>query len=569
MSTDPTRLAATTGMEMPRPERQRDLTGRTLGDFQLLRLLGEGGMGQVYLAEQISLKRRVALKLLRAELSGNEVSRRRFEGEAKAVAQLTHANIVQVYQVGEHEGLLYMALEYVDGRNLREHLSHRGPPEPSAAISIMRQAASALQRAAEFGIVHRDIKPENILLTRKGEVKVADFGLSRIISDAQPANNLTQTGTTMGTPLYMSPEQVEGKPLDHRTDIYSLGVTCYHMLAGQPPFEGETAFAVAIQHVQSEPVALSDLRPDLPPELCAIVAKMMAKRPEERYQTAREILQDVKRLTQILKGKAAPEGQLLAVAAPPTPGSAPASATGSLVMFQAGWSRRRKLVVAVAASLLLAVGVGAGLGYAFRGTDTDNQVIPALPPSALAQIAKESLQDQEQSLRTLVNRTKKPSDPESTRHGAQYRVDLALFLLKEQKNDADALNRAHKTFEEWLASPVEQYQQVGCAGAAIAFAWQDKPKESNAQLLRLFELLKVAEKGPRALFATLPGDLEFRVMLSRAMQRNYENLVLSGEERNLPPLLEQLRRLRPGPGTLPPLDRPKVPAKNGASSPSG
>src|SRR5262245_42198704 len=235
MSTDPTHPQVTTGLDASPHRESQDLSGQALGDFQLLRLLGEGGMGQVYRAEQLSLKRRVALKLLRSELASNEVSRRRFEAEAKAVAKLTHANIVQVYAVGEHDGLLFMALEYVDGRNLREHLHHRGPPELPTALSILRQAASALQRAAELGIVHRDIKPENILLTRKGEVKVADFGLSRVLSENQPANNLTQTGTTMGTPLYMSPEQVEGKPLDHRTDIYSLGVTCYHMLAGQPP----------------------------------------------------------------------------------------------------------------------------------------------------------------------------------------------------------------------------------------------------------------------------------------------------------------------------------------------
>src|SRR6266852_5106431 len=235
-------LAQTTPSRTPLPVAvvSPDLTGKTLDDFLVLRRLGEGGMGQVYLAEQISLKRNVALKILRAEMAANPTALQRFRHEAEAVAKATHANIVQVYAIGEAEGLRYMALEYVEGRNLREFLAKKGPPELPVALSIMRQVAAALQRASELGIVHRDVKPDNILLTRKGEVKVADFGLSRVLDGDQPAVNLTQSGVTMGTPLYMSPEQVEGKAVDVRTDVYSFGVTCYHMLAGHPPFRGET-----------------------------------------------------------------------------------------------------------------------------------------------------------------------------------------------------------------------------------------------------------------------------------------------------------------------------------------
>ena len=222
-----------------------DLTGQTLGDFKIIRRLGQGGMGQVYLAEQISLKRNVALKILKPELAGNDISLERFKREAQHVARASHANIVQVYAIDQWEGLHYMALEYVEGLNLREYLLKKGPPQVSLALSIMRQVASALAEANEHGIVHRDIKPENILLTRKGQVKVADFGLARCFAQDQQPLNLTQSGVTMGTPLYMSPEQVQGHTLDARTDIYSFGVTCYHMLAGEPPFKGETPFEVA------------------------------------------------------------------------------------------------------------------------------------------------------------------------------------------------------------------------------------------------------------------------------------------------------------------------------------
>ena len=199
-----------------------DLTGQTVDDFKVLRRLGQGGMGQVYLAEQVSLRRKVALKVLKPELAANEISLKRFESEALNVAQATHANIVQVYAVSLGKGLRYMALEYVEGLNLREYLAKKGPPTVPLALSIMRQVAAALVEASEHSIVHRDIKPENILLTRKGQVKVADFGLARCFAPAQQGVNLTQSGVTMGTPLYMSPEQVQGRSTDSRTDIYSF-----------------------------------------------------------------------------------------------------------------------------------------------------------------------------------------------------------------------------------------------------------------------------------------------------------------------------------------------------------
>src|SRR5437773_1542135 len=216
-----------------------DWTGQVLGEFRLLHRLGRGGMGQVYLAEQTSLKRKVALKLLHPDLASNERSLMRFKAEAENVARATHANIVQIYTIGQANGVNYLALEYVEGKNLREFIEKKGTPELSLGLHIMMQVASALQRASELGIIHRDIKPENILLTKKGEVKVADFGLSRCFAE-ESAQSITQSQVTMGTPLYMSPEQVERKTLDTRTDIYSFGVTCYHMFAGTPPFKGNS-----------------------------------------------------------------------------------------------------------------------------------------------------------------------------------------------------------------------------------------------------------------------------------------------------------------------------------------
>jgi eukaryotic-like serine/threonine-protein kinase len=274
---------------------ETDLSGRQLGDFHLLRRLGRGAMADVYLAEQCRLKRRVAIKILRPELAGDRTYLQRFEIEAQAAASLVHANIVQIYEVDCVDQLHYIAQEYVQGQNLREHLARHGPPDLPHALSIMRQVAAALAKAAERGVVHRDIKPENIMLTAGGEVKVADFGLARLTREGA-ANNLTQVGITLGTPLYMSPEQVEGKPLDPRSDLYSFGVTCYHMLSGSPPFGGETALGVAVQHLKARPQPLESLRGDLPPALCRIVHHLLAKSPTERLGSARELLRELRRV---------------------------------------------------------------------------------------------------------------------------------------------------------------------------------------------------------------------------------------------------------------------------------
>ena len=267
-----------------------DLTGETFGDFRILRLLGQGGMGRVYLAEQISLKRKVAIKVLRDDIAANPTALARFQAESKTVALLNHPNIVQVYMVGEHEGRHYMVLEYVEGKSLRDYMLRAGPLEVLLVLSLMRKVASALHRAGERGIVHRDLKPENILVTRKAEAKVADFGLSRCLELEQPVD-LTRSGTTVGTPLYMSPEQVEGKLVDARSDIYSFGVTCYHMLTGQPPFTGSHAFEIALKHVRDEPPPLETLRPDLP-------AGPLRRRPQNDGEEPRRPLSDRTRVAQ-------------------------------------------------------------------------------------------------------------------------------------------------------------------------------------------------------------------------------------------------------------------------------
>ncbi|HZW34087.1 MAG TPA: protein kinase [Isosphaeraceae bacterium] len=276
-----------------------DLTGMTIGDFQVERLLGRGGMGEVYLATQVSLNRPVALKVLRPDFLARPAYLDRFESEAMAVAKLNHPNIVHVYAMGRIDQIHYIAMEYVEGTNLRDYIRKKGAvQELPLALSIMKQTGQAIGAAGEAGLIHRDVKPENLLMTRRGRIKVADFGLCRDLRDDL---NLTQTGVTMGTPLYMSPEQAQGHPLDHRSDLYSMGVTFYYMLAGVPPFHADSAVALALKHVREIPRSLLAHRPDLPIELDRLVMKLMAKDPADRYQSAALMLADLAKVREAVQ----------------------------------------------------------------------------------------------------------------------------------------------------------------------------------------------------------------------------------------------------------------------------
>ena len=542
----------TTTLHEPGDTPDADLTGRTLGDFQILRRLGQGGMGQVYLAEQVSLKRKVALKLLKSELAANPTSLTRFKQEAEAVAKATHANIVQVYFIGDVDGIPYMALEYVEGKNLREYLAKKGPPDLVLGLSIMRQVASALQRASELGIIHRDIKPENILLTRKGEVKVTDFGLSRCLDGTGPAVNLTQSGVTMGTPLYMSPEQVEGKPVDHRTDIYSLGVTCYHMMAGHPPYEGETAFEVALKHVREEAKRLNTIRPDLPELLCAIIHKMMSKDPAQRYQTGRELLKDIAQVRGSMTvgagtmAIAAAEISVEMVAAPSgfsTSGasrSTPALATPG---------RGRGVMWLFVASVLLAGAAGAGYAWHRRNAAAQIPSVNGAAPNNPADAEVERIlpsQKREQALRDRAEEylvaEKAKKNPAA---GFGNCLDLGLFYLEN-----DRLKEAEELFvrlEGFRPQEVQEYHALGMMGKAITLALRNETKESN----ELFRKIAAHPQFKRVLdtwvmdqrLTPRKGD-QVRIWMDPSLRYWVVKALLHNEKNGLPDKDETLQKLR-------------------------
>src|SRR5688572_18079486 len=254
-------------------------------------------MAEVYLAQQLSLGRQVALKVLNSELARDPNYVRRFHHEARAAAALVHAGIVQIYEVGQEDSVHFIAQEYVAGRNLGEVIRTHGSLAPQLVLDILRQVAAALTKASSEGIVHRDIKPENIMVAAAtGEVKVADFGLARVAGDG--GANLTQVGVTMGTPLYMSPEQIEGRDIDSRSDIYSLGITAYHMLSGEPPFGGDSALAVAVQHLNQPAASLASRRPDVPLGLVKVIERMLAKKPAERFSDPAALLRELHAIEQ-------------------------------------------------------------------------------------------------------------------------------------------------------------------------------------------------------------------------------------------------------------------------------
>jgi eukaryotic-like serine/threonine-protein kinase len=271
----------------------QDLSGRSLGGYRLVRRLGSGAMADVYLAEQTSLGRQVAVKVLRSGTARHVAAVERFEQEARAAASLVHGHIVQIYEVACIDGIHFLAEEYVAGPSLKAWLNARGPLDARQALWVLKQVGSALARSAEQGIVHRDIKPENLLLTLAGEVKVADYGLARVLSENL---DLTQDGMTLGTPLYMSPEQGEGRTVDARSDLYSLGATVYHLLAGRPPYSGPSAVAVVMAHIKEPLVPLAAVRPDLPAGLCEIVDRLLQKEQGDRFESPMALLQAVDEL---------------------------------------------------------------------------------------------------------------------------------------------------------------------------------------------------------------------------------------------------------------------------------
>jgi serine/threonine protein kinase/TolB-like protein/Tfp pilus assembly protein PilF len=330
--------------------------GQSLGHYRILSLLGKGGMGEVYRARDTKLDRTVALKLLPAELAANQERMRRFVREAKAASALNHPHVATIYEIGEAGGVSFIAMEYVEGRTLAAEINGR-PLDAAKVIEIAAQVADALDEAHSKGITHRDIKPANLMLTPRGRVKVLDFGLAKVAHPSGQdelsqfhAQSQTTPGVVMGTVAYMSPEQALGREVDHRSDIFSLGVALYEMATGQRPFRGATASETIDHILHSEPEPLAQFNERVPAGLAQIVSKCLEKDREQRYQSARDLLTD---LDQLKSGSlSAPRALPTASIAPTSRAQAGKTAAMSVVKGRARWLIAGALVVAVLTAAL-------------------------------------------------------------------------------------------------------------------------------------------------------------------------------------------------------------------------
>lgn len=273
-------------MPQPLPEDRRARPTVLGNRYELGRLIGRGGTAEVYQGRDLLLDRTVAVKLLGQVPASPEDERvQRLLREARAAAALSHPHAVAVHDIGLSAQAMFVVMEYLDGESLRELLAREHRLPAPRAVQIACQVAGALDAAHRRGLVHRDVTPANIMICADGTAKVLDFGIARFAEDA----SVTATGMIIGTPAYMSPEQVQSGAVDGRTDVYALGCCLYHLLTGRPPFVGSDAAAVAFQHVNESPPAPGSVRPDVPPQLAAVVLRALAKRPEDRYQSAAEL----------------------------------------------------------------------------------------------------------------------------------------------------------------------------------------------------------------------------------------------------------------------------------------
>ncbi len=406
-----------------------DLVGQVVADrYHVVKKLGEGGMGQVYLAEHVKMGRRSAIKVMNPSMVHDPDAVARFNREASNASRITHPNVCAIYDFGETpEGLIYLAMEYIEGEALTDLLEREGALKVPRAVHIFRQVADALQAAHDLGIVHRDLKPDNIMLTKnKGGadvVKVVDFGIAKAVSGDESGQKVTKTGLVVGTPEFMSPEQLSGDKLDGRSDLYSLALVFYKMLAGELPFKADTVQETMIKRLTDEPAKLAATRPDLPfpAGLQEVLDNALARTPVDRYQTVTKFAQDAASITGVGSATVAvpatrsnvesEKTQLLdttATKAMAAKGGAKAVATKRSFMPMVG-----------GAVAVLALGGGAWAVFGHKTPPANGGQLPADTTKQVATVPHDT--NRVQHNQTRPNNTTNPGNTST----AQHRVDPA------------------------------------------------------------------------------------------------------------------------------------------------
>jgi eukaryotic-like serine/threonine-protein kinase len=405
------------------------------GRYRVVRKLGTGGMANVYLAEDQELGRSVAIKMLDERHSQDEQFVERFRREAKNAAGLSHPNIVSIYDRGQAEGTYYIAMEYLEGRNLKELLIRRGPTPLAVAIDYARQILAALGFAHRHGIVHRDIKPHNVVVAPDGRLKVTDFGIAR-----SGTSQMTETGSIIGTAQYLSPEQAKGAPVTPASDIYSVGIVLYEMLTGSVPFTGDTPLEIAMKHLSTTPLPPSEKRSEVPHELDSIVLRALAKDPADRYQSADAMDADLARAsrgqavapeteeaaTQVLRGAgaatlaSAPTAITRRVNVAPPPAAPPPPYSRPTGFYEYDEPLRRSFWPWLLAALLIAAAIVAGWYVYTKIQDQLNQTKPVAVPlvaGSVERLAVDKLKAADLGYKII----RQPSD--SVEEGRVFRQD--------------------------------------------------------------------------------------------------------------------------------------------------
>ncbi|MGB6339194.1 MAG: serine/threonine-protein kinase, partial [Candidatus Aminicenantaceae bacterium] len=275
--------------------REELTTGSTFaGRYQIIEELGKGGMGKVYKADDIELREKVALKLIKPEISSDKNTVERFQNELKFARKIVHQNVGRMYDLGKEEGSYYITMEYVEGQDLKGLIRQSGQLAIGTTISIAKQICEGLVEAHRLGVIHRDLKPSNIMIDKDGQARIMDFGIARSLK----GKGITGAGVMIGTPEYMSPEQVEGKEVDQRSDIYSLGAILFEMVAGRVPFEGDTPFTIGVKHKSEIPQDPKEINVQVPEDLSCIILKCLEKERETRYQSAGEVRSELVRIAE-------------------------------------------------------------------------------------------------------------------------------------------------------------------------------------------------------------------------------------------------------------------------------